>query len=257
MADVAGKRVVVTGANGFIGSHCARTLIQAGAEVYALLDSGAKSDRLNALKIKLVGVDNWNQATLGNLLQEIQPTGIINLRAKIRQTNTFDAHGLFQTNLDDVKELVEAALTLENLETFLHVGTIAEYGGSPAPFREDAPGAPISDYGKSKLAATLWLRELWQTRKFPATIVRLSVVYGPNQIPHSYLIPNVILSCLRKKDFYIPTNGLQTRDPLFVENAVEGLVTAYTSKAKGEIINLGLGKEYTVLAIAELINELL
>lgn len=257
MHDVAGVKIVVTGANGFIGSHCVQTLVQAGAEVYSLLDPGVKSEWLSALKIKFVTVDEWKKGALESILKDIQPAGIINLRAKIHQTNISDAHELFRVNLDEVKELAEAAMTLENLKNFLHVGTIAEYGGSPAPFREDVAGKPISDYGKSKLVATEWLNELWRLQKFSTIVVRLSVVYGPGQIPHTYLIPNIILSCLRKKDFFISTNGLQTRDPIFVEDVVEGLMSALTSKVGGEIINLGLGQEYTVLAIAELINEIL
>ncbi|KKU07745.1 MAG: dTDP-glucose 4,6-dehydratase [Candidatus Magasanikbacteria bacterium GW2011_GWA2_45_39] len=256
--DLRGIRIAITGANGFIGLHLVRALVKLGAEIYALVDPGNNLERLKKLGVTSVVITQWDKKTLQHILAEINPAGIIHLRARINQTNAVERDLFFHTNFENTKELAEAALTLKHLKTFLRVGTIAEYGGSPAPFNEEIPGQPISDYGKSKLAATLWLKELQKKHSFPLATVRLSLVYGSGQSPHSYLIPNVIKSCLEKKNFYISSNGNQTRDPLFIDDAVEGLVLAFNSReAHGEIINMGLGKEHTVLAIAECINEIL
>ncbi|OJI07381.1 hypothetical protein BK004_01460 [bacterium CG10_46_32] len=253
------KQVVVTGGGGFIGSYLVRELIRLGASVHALVDEGGSTNRLDsfALRAHIHRVSVWNRDALKPMLQRIKPQIIFHLRAAIHQaSNQERKEYFFKTNVGDTKELANAALALE-LESFVNAGTIAEYGGAPAPFEEDEIAAPISEYGESKLAATIWLKSLHKTHGFPAILVRSSVVYGPGQHPHSYLIPNVIMSCLQKKDFQIKSSGLQTRDPLYISDDVAGLLmaAANTQKTQGEIINLGLGREYTVFEIAQLINQ--
>ena len=252
------KRVAVTGGAGFIGSYLVQELIRLGADVAVLLDGASPTTRLEGLvgtvRIHRIGV--WRRAILGPVLQDIRPQVMFHLRAAINQVpGQAGKEYFFQVNVEDTKELVYAARELA-LEAFVNTGTIAEYGAAPAPFREDVEAEPISEYGESKLAATLWLKSFYEEHGFPVVSMRSSVVYGPGQPPHSYLIPNIIMSCLQKKDFHIASSGLQTRDPLFVGDDVQGLLmAAATPKACGEIINLGLGEQHTVLKIARLINQ--
>lgn len=240
MDALAGKRVLVTGANGFIGSNVVKTLQHYGADVHSL------------------NIQEWNLAAITREVTDICPDYVLHLRGQIGKTDQ-TPESFFQINYHDTKILVEALQVWGKLQQFVHVGTIAEYGSGQAPFQEDAmSGEPVADYGKSKLAATLWLKDKAQKEQFPVVIVRLSVVYGPGQKPHTYLIPNVIMSALQKKDFHFATPALQTRDPLFVSDAAEGIVAALrTPEAQGEIINLGLGVEYPVKTIAEMITTML
>lgn len=253
-----GKRVVVTGANGFIGSRLTRKLIRRGARVYALLDPDAPRQRLRVLRGGLLvrEVKLWRRRFLKKIIDDIKPQIIFHLRAAISPVPGVKSRQyLFQINVDDTKELAGAALN-HNLDAFVNSGTIAEYGSGPAPFREDGEARPTSVYGESKLAATKWLESYWRQYGFPAVLLRSAVVYGPGQSPHSYLIPNAIISCLKNDNFHIAASGLQTRDPLFLDDAVQGLLlAALTPQARGEIINLGLGREYSVLAITRLINK--
>lgn len=250
------KRVVVTGGGGFIGSHLVQELIRLGADVTVLVDGESSAKRLDhfASNVRMYHIPAWRRTELNAVLQNIRPQVIFHLRAAVNQApGQAGKDRFFQINVEDTKELAHAA---SELEVFVYAGTIAEYGAAPAPFREDKDAEPISEYGESKLAATEWLKSLYHSRGFPAVLLRSSVVYGPEQSPHSYLIPNVIMSCLQKKDFHIASSGLQTRDPLFVSDDVAGLLmAAATPRARGEIINLGLGKEHTVLEIARFINR--
>lgn len=255
----ANKRVVVTGGGGFIGSYLVQELVRLKAQVAVLLDTGASPPRhldFLASRVHIHRVPAWKEAGLEPLLQSIKPRIIFHLRAAINQIpGQAGKEHFFQVNVADTQELAKAALGLE-LEAFVNAGTIAEYGAASAPFRENEAAKPISEYGESKLAATLWLKFFNQTTGFPAVLMRSSVIYGPGQKPHSYLVPNVIMNCLQKKDFQIKSSGLQTRDPLFISDDVDGLLlVATTPQARGEIINLGLGEERTVLSIANLINE--
>lgn len=252
------KRVLVTGGGGFIGSYVVQELVQRKAKIDVMLDEEASRRRLDFLtsQVRVHRVSDWSEAALASILKDIKPQIIFHLRAAINQVpGQASREHFFQVNVHDTKELAQAALGL-GLEAFVNAGTIAEYGATSAPFREDKEAKPISEYGESKLAATLWLKSFHEAENFPAILMRSSVVYGPGQTVHSYLVPNVIMNCLQKRDFQIKSSGLQTRDPLFISDDVDGLLlAAATPQARGEIINLGLGEEYAVLAIARLINE--
>lgn len=253
------KRVIITGADGFIGSHLAKELIRLGARVFALIDKHRGCVRLGRgaqNKITVQRVDKWQIPILKNFLHTIKPQIIFHLRAIINPALSAEqTEHSFQINLEDTKALAIAARELR-LESFIHAGTIAEYGATLAPLNENSETRHLSAYGESKLAATNWLKSLYEECGFPAVLLRSSVVYGPTQKLHSYLIPNVIVSCLKKENFHLPSAGLSRRDPLFLSDEVRGLLlAAITPSAKGEIINLGLGKPYAIRAIANLINK--
>ncbi len=253
-------RALITGGAGFIGSRLVRKLTASGSEIHILIDDGEDISRLADLdqKIKLHKTVNWAEPELYGILRDINPTAIFHLRASINPNpGSAGKSDPYKINFEDTKQLALAASRLSGLLTFAQTGTIAEYGGAPAPFREDGPMLPISDYGRSKLAATEWLKEFYHSKNFPVAILRLSLVYGPGQKLYS-LIPRVIASCLKKQDFYIDASGSHTRDPLFIDDAVDGFIKAsVTKKAKSEVINLGLGAEYAILNIANIINDLL
>jgi len=254
------RSVLVTGASGFIGSHLASELLSFGANVVAMLDKDASFARLDGMrsKISIQRADEWDYKNLKKILHHVKPSVIFHLRAVVNQESVNDKRKSFwQVNVEDTKELARASADIE-LESFVNAGTIAEYGASGAPFKEDAKAKPISAYGETKLAATNWLKSFSREKLFPAIMIRSSVVYGPGQNIHTYLVPNVIMNCIRGEDFRVMSNGLQTRDPLYLDDDVRGLILAASEpKAIGEIINLGLGEERAVIDIARLINKLM
>ncbi|MDP8212333.1 MAG: SDR family NAD(P)-dependent oxidoreductase, partial [Candidatus Zapsychrus exili] len=257
--DFRGKNIVITGASGFIGSKLSKELIKLGANVHALIDQNSSMHRIKDIQENIIihKIKKWDQGALEKLFNNINPNIIFHLRAAINPASGQEAQKNFflQVNFKQTKELVNASFKF-NLESFVNTGTIAEYGATSTPFKENKKAEPISEYGETKLAATKWIQSFSQKSNFPAVLIRSSVVYGPGQTPYSYLVPNVIMSCLKGEDFHIPSSGLQTRDPLFVDDDVQGLIAAAVSpKAKSEIINLGLGKEYTVVGIARIVNN--
>ena len=141
------------------------------------------------------------------------------------------------------------------IDKFLHIGSSAEYGKIKIPHNEVAKCKPISNYGKSKLKATKYLLKKSKKDKFPAIIVRLFQVYGPNQ--NKNIISVLIKNCRRNLKFNL-THGNQTRDFCFIDDVVDAIFLVLNSKSKkvvGKIFNIGLGKSYSIKHVTKLVKN--
>ncbi len=141
------------------------------------------------------------------------------------------------------------------IDKFLHIGSSAEYGAIKPPHNEIVKCKPISDYGKSKLKATKYLLKKSKKNKFPAIIVRLFQVYGPNQ--NKNIISVLIGNCKKNLKFNL-THGNQTRDFCFIDDVVEAIFLLLNSKSKkviGKIFNIGSGKSHSIKHVAKLVKN--
>ena len=119
-------------------------------------------------------------------------------------------------------------LKKNKLKRYLHVGTCDEYGQNLSPIKENYREDPITSYAVAKLASINLLTMLYKTENFPATILRLFLVYGPHQ-KNDRLIPQVINGCLKKKNF-----------------PVSELFLIASAKSAGKKINFK-GEDHTVI----------
>jgi len=144
----------------------------------------------------------------------------------------------------------------DSLKRFIYTGTIEEYGSGEAPFRESQRELPVSPYSLTKAMATNLAEYASREENFPAVVVRAPLVYGPAQDVGEFLIPNVIKSCIKDKSMLLPPSE-QTRDFLFVEDLVEGMLDVAVARGmNSEIINIGSGKETSVREVLTLVHKL-
>jgi len=165
-------KVLVTGATGFVGSHLAETLVRQGAEVTALVRSPGKARLLGELGVRQV------QGSLGDreaLLAAARGQDAIFHVAGLVAAR--DESEFLSANRDGTTNLIEAALATGQQPRFVLVSSMAAGGPSPkgAPRTGQEPAAPVTAYGRSKLAGEDELRR----SSLPWTILRPPMVYGP------------------------------------------------------------------------------
>ena len=211
----------VTGATGFLGRHLCALLRTRGIRVH---------EHRRALG------DLRDAAATRQAVQSAQPDWIFHLAADTRHTAPLTE--LLQTTVVGTLNVLNAA----EGRPVIAVGSYEEYGDCPAPFREDMAPRPRTAYGVSKAAATLLVTAA------PAAVIRLPVVYGPGQSTATFI--GGACAALRTGQRFAMTPGEQTRDFLFVADAVEALVIAAEKFAvsRGEVFNAGTGVPLTLQA---------
>ncbi|MGI9316639.1 MAG: NAD-dependent epimerase/dehydratase family protein [bacterium] len=243
--------LLVTGSNGFIGSAIVSQAASSGFNVTGLSlhdDSGkkyeAKSNHIFA-----------NVADAGALIQAIGDQKfdyVINCSGYIDHS-TYSKGGDRQidTHFAGLRNLINCVKHTD-LKGFVQIGSSDEYGDARAPQHEGLRESPISPYSFAKTASGHFLQMLYHTEKFPGSVARLFLVYGPGQNQHRFL-PQVINGCLNDEEFPV-SEGEQVRDFCYIEDIVNALLRlVQEQKAHGELFNVASGKG---IKIKEMIDKI-
>ncbi len=237
-------RVLITGATGFIGTHCLRRLLREDCEIHAVNRSGGGrgADRVN-----------WH---VGDLRDAEQAAALV---AQIRPTHLLHAawvatprvYGHSPENQDWLRAGVALAdaFGAQGGARFMGIGSSAEYDPGELPCIEDeTPIRPATIYGKSKAACWLAVQATAQRYKFSAAWGRLFLPYGPGDPPER-LVPTV-LAALRAGKPVQTTHGAQRRDFIYAPDAADLLVRLLISKEDGAF-NIGTGHATSIRSVIE------
>jgi UDP-glucose 4-epimerase len=258
--DLAGVRVLVTGATGFIGSHLSRRLVEGGAEVHALTStvSSVYPVRLVDLKDRLTlhGGNLNDSGAMASVVEKADPQVVFHLGAYTHVGKSWDrVDECVQTNIHGTVNLLQA-LTRSNYRRFIYTSTSEVYGDVEVPFREDASVRPLSPYSVSKYAGERFCRMFYRGRSWPIVVVRPFNAYGPAQSPDR-VIPEIIVKALRGERLAM-TEGLQTREFNYVDDLVDGFILAATVEGiEGDVFNIGGGEEVAMRDLAKSILALM
>jgi UDP-glucose 4-epimerase len=258
-------RCLVTGGAGFIGSNLVDALLTRGDEV-TVVDDLSTGRRVNlepalAAGAELVELDIREAEALARVFAEKRPEVVFHLAAQIDVRKSladpcFDA----SINVGGTANVLEAARAAEcGRVVFVSTGG-AIYGegeGQRIPLPEDAPIAPLSAYGQSKFAGEGYLALYQRLYGLSGVSLRLGNVYGPRQDPLGEA-GVIAIFCGVLKEGGRPTvfgDGTQTRDYIYVGDVVSAALAAAASDVTGAI-NVGTGRETTVLELADSLREL-
>lgn len=244
LSQLASRRVFVTGAAGFIGSHLCRTLLDGGAEVHGI------SRKTQA---DCQGGMHWWQGDLADAsivrdrIAAIKPDIIFHLASHVAGSRDLRLiRPTFESNLVSTVNLLTVGSEI-GCHRIILTGSLeeAESNGSEM--------VPCSPYAAAKAASSSYARMFHALYQTPVVIARLFMVYGPGQQDVSKLIPYVTQSLLNKQPPRL-SSGQRQIDWIYVQDVVDGLIAAAQApNIEGHTIDLGSG---TLVSIRTIVQQL-
>jgi UDP-glucose 4-epimerase len=259
-----GKRVVVSGGAGAIGSTLVRNLCESGAGLVIVLDdltSGYRWNLPSAANLMFVHGSVLDEVKLKRVFFE-EPQIIFHLAAFFANQNSIDhPESDLMTNGMGTLRLLEYS-QLAKVERFVYASSgCSIYGSSaPLPLREEFMSLNLSTpYQITKMLGELYCNFFHNHYDLPVVKTRFFNSYGPGEVPGQYrnVIPNFIYWALQGKQLPLTGTGEETRDFTYVQDITDGLLrAAFYQKAIGQEMNLASGCETRIVDLATMINEL-
>ena len=261
--NLTNKKILVTGADGFIGSHLVERLTQLGLSVDALamynsfntwgwLDSFSESQK------KLINVITGDIRDENCMRYAIKNVDIVfHLAALIAIPYSYSAPSSYvDTNVKGTLNVLQACRDFD-IEKVLTTSTSEVYGSAQyVPIDELHPLQGQSPYSASKIGADMISESYYRSFGTPVAIIRPFNTYGPRQSARA-VIPTIISQILAGKKEIKLGSLSPTRDLNYVKDTVEGFIkVAESDKTVGEVTNIGTGKEISIGDLVKLIVEL-
>jgi len=257
------RTALVTGAEGFIGSHMVKFLAAEGWTViggHRLQDANSFPKLKN---VKFVHCDLTDGQRVERVFQEHQPSHVFHLGAQSLPTVSWaDPVGTFQSNIMGSLHLFEAIRRQRRKPIVVSACSSAEYGNVPAseiPVREDHPLRPLHPYGISKVCLELLAREYFLDYHVPAVNIRLFNTTGPgktNDAPSDFVRQLARIKKGLQKPVMEVGNLKPRRAFLDVQDTVRGFYLAAIKGQRGEVYNLCASKTYEVAEILQFAIDL-
>lgn len=257
-----GSRVLVTGADGFIGSHLTEMLVEQGHEVKALCfynsfnSWGWLDDSHVRDSVEVVTGDVRDASICEAAVQGVDT--VYHLAALIGIPYSYVAiESYVDTNIKGTLNMCRAAQRC-GVRRFVHTSTSEVYGTACyVPIDEKHPLQPQSPYSASKSGADHIAMSFHAAFDLPVTIVRPFNTYGPRQSARA-VIPTIILQIATGADRILLGDLAPTRDFNYVLDTCRGFIAlATTDRSVGEIVNVGSNKEVSIGELLELIQEVM
>ena len=260
---IRGRKVLVTGAGGFVGSHLVEALVRRGAKVRALVHYNSRNDWgmledvpkkvLKSIEVvagDLKDADCVREASRG---QQV----LFHLGALIGIPYSYiNPRDVVDTNVNGTLNVLNAALD-SGAEKIVHTSTSEIYGTARyVPMDENHPVNPQSPYAASKLGADLLALSFHRSFDLPVGVIRPFNVFGPRQSARA-VIPSIITQALLKRKIALGS-VYPTRDLTFVRDSANGFIDfAECEKTAGRVVNLGSEHEVSIDQIVTLVSDCL
>ena len=256
------KKVVVTGAGGFIGSHLTEKLVEMGLEVKAFIRYNSTNDWkwLEYLKCKSdIDVHSGDVRDYDSVYKALKGSDtVFHLAALIGIPYSYVSPlAYIRTNVEGTYNVLQAAREL-NLENVLVTSTSETYGTAQyTPIDEKHPLVGQSPYSATKISADQLAISYFRSFELPVKIVRPFNTYGPRQSARA-IIPTVISQLLIGNKEIKLGNLNPTRDLTFVKDTVNGFIEiAKSTSLNGQVSNIGMNDDISIGALVKLISGLM
>lgn len=254
------KTVLVTGGAGFVGSHLVEALVSLGADVRVIDDfSSGREENISNIKgsVEVVKVDIRNSDIIKRVVNGC--VTVFHLAAipsvDISMSNPEETHDV---NLTASLQLFKICGE-SGVKNVVFASSSAVYGApEQLPLKEEHPARPISHYGVQKLACEQYGFVFSREFGYRFVALRFFNIYGPRQKPngpYAAVIPLFTQALLEGRSPIIFGDGMQTRDFVYVADAVNALLLAGASKTSG-FFNIASGSSFNIVELVDLLRQI-
>lgn len=247
------KKIIITGASGFVGPHLVENLLR---------NRQVKKEQLRLLSSKTHDLRDFVQTK--NALKDADV--VIHLASDTGGINYSNSHNASQFRNCTLMDLnVFEAAALEKVKKFIAVSSSVAYPhDAPSPLKEESffygvPAPSGYGYGFAKRNTIILAKAYSQERGLPTVVIVPNNSYGPGEIfdlNKSHVIPSLIYKCLTKKTLVVWGDGSPVRDFLYIKDFTEGLLLAAERLEPSEPVNIGSGQKISVRELASIISRL-
>lgn len=261
MEKMNGKKILITGCSGFIGSHVVDAFLDAGAEVFGFIHYNGHNDTglldsivLNHIRFHPIKGDILDENAVDKAVEGMD--AVVHMAAIISIPFSYENPNLTsQVNVMGTLNVLNACLK-HKIKRLVVTSTSEVYGSSDnLPITEEHPLKPQSPYSASKIGADALAKSFYCSYGLPVIILRPFNCYGPRQSDRA-IIPTVISQALSNKES-IEVGALHTkRDFVFATDAARAFVLAASvnEELNGQTVHFGTGKSYSVLEMVDIVR---
>lgn len=258
------KRVLVTGAGGFKGSHLVEKLADKCETISLVRDFDPKSyfetQNLGKKSIRVIG-DLKDFTKISDILTKYEITNIFHLGAQpIVTTALKNPKETLESNIMGTVNILEASRLFSKIDGIVVVSSDKAYGSCERlPYTETERLQGRAPYDVSKSCADLIAQMYAKTYSMPVTVARCANVFGPGDWNMSRIVPGIMDSIIKNKTLDIRSDGKMMREYIYVKDAVDAYISLGENiqKTKGEAFNVASKQVYNVLELLDKISSAL
>ena len=229
--------ILVIGSSGYIARNLIKRLRRDNCNVIYGIQRSEKN--ISDTNVQIINCDIRDFEKLNKSISDINPAYIFHMAGNTSRNISLDTlDEMIDVNLIGTLNVLKSCAGLNALKSLVVFGTSEEYGNADDVYHEKLKEDPISPYSFSKTASYYLCKLFYNIYGVPSIFLRPSLIYGPGQ-PETMFIPSLISALKENREFKM-TKGEQTRNFIYVDDAIECAIRAATSEnCIAEIINIG------------------